>query len=76
MVNSAFGGKGERKGERKNTFTEERIGMKNTDRGYFERFSFGDSPEMADELLALVLAGKKTGNSFGILEDEQAPKRW
>jgi uncharacterized protein YhfF len=23
-------------------------------------FSFGDSPEMADELLALVLAGKKT----------------
>src|SRR5262249_44253619 len=33
-------------------------------------FSFGDSPEMADELLALVLAGKKTATcgalaSFG-----------
>ena len=47
--------------------------MKNTDRGYFERFSFGDSPEMADELLALVLAGKKTATVSVILEDEQAP---
>ena len=47
--------------------------MKNTDRGYFERFSFGDSPEMADELLALVLAGKKTATVSVILEDEKAP---
>lgn len=38
---------------------------KNTDKGYFERFAFGDSPEMADELLAssvgdlsLVLDGR------------------
>ena len=47
--------------------------MKNTDKDYFERFSFGDSPEMADELLALVLAGKKTATVSVILEDEQAP---
>lgn len=50
-----------------------RTGMKNTDKDYFERFSFGDSPEMADELLALVLAGKKTATVSVILEDEQAP---
>lgn len=46
---------------------------KNTDKGYFERFAFGDSPEMADELLALVLAGKKTATVSVILEDEQTP---
>jgi uncharacterized protein YhfF len=27
---------------------------------HLERFSFGDSPALADDLLALVLAGKKT----------------
>lgn len=84
MVNSVFGGKGERKGkqrirtedtnrkggERKNTLQNRRTGMKNTDKDYFERFSFGDSPEMADELLALVLAGKKTATVSVILEDE------
>lgn len=32
------------------------------------RFSFGDSPQMADELLALVLAGKKTA-TCGRLSD-------
>jgi len=32
------------------------------------QFSFGDSPELADELLALVLAGKKTG-TCGALRD-------
>ena len=31
-------------------------------------FSFGDSPEMADELLALVLAGAKTA-TCGVLAD-------
>lgn len=31
-------------------------------------FSFGDSPEMADELLALVIAGKKTA-TCGALRD-------
>ena len=29
--------------------------VENTNKDYFECFSFGDSPEMADELLALVL---------------------
>lgn len=40
---------------------------------YYDRFAFGDSPEMADELLALVLAGKKTATVSVMLEDEQAP---
>lgn len=29
----------------------------------YDRFTFGDSPELADELLELVLAGKKTATS-------------
>lgn len=45
----------------------------NTEKDYFECFAFGDSPEMADELLALVLAGKKTATVSVVLEDEQAP---
>ena len=45
----------------------------NTDKNYFECFAFGDSPEMADELLALVLAGKKTATVSVYLEDEQTP---
>ena len=32
------------------------------------KFSFGDSPELADRLLALVLAGKKTA-TCGALRD-------
>ena len=39
---------------------------------YFERFAFGDSPEMADELLALVCAGKKTATVSVVLEGEPA----
>ena len=41
-----------------------------------QTFSFGDSPEMADELLALVLAGKKTA-TCGALRDfpEGSPDR-
>jgi len=35
------------------------------------RFSFGDSPELADRLLALVLAGKKTA-TCGALRDFEA----
>jgi uncharacterized protein YhfF len=41
---------------------------------YYEIFAFGDSPEMADELLALVLAGKKTATSSGIPKDQPMPK--
>jgi uncharacterized protein YhfF len=41
-----------------------------------QRFSFGDSPRMADELLALVLAGVKTA-TCGPLQDfpQGSPKR-
>ena len=44
-----------------------------TNKDYYECFAFGDSPEMADELLALVLAGKKTATVSILLEGEQAP---
>lgn len=47
--------------------------LENTKKDFFECFAFGDSPEMADELLALVLAGKKTATVSVVLEDEQAP---
>lgn len=40
---------------------------------YFECFAFGDSPEMADELLNLVLTGKKTATVSIILDDEPMP---
>ena len=45
----------------------------NKDKSYFECFSFGDSPEMADELLRLVLDGEKTPTVSVILEGEPAP---
>jgi uncharacterized protein YhfF len=35
-----------------------------------ERFAFGDTPEMADELLALVLAGTKTATCGPLAEYE------
>src|SRR5262245_36847989 len=35
-----------------------------------EQFAFGDSPEMADELLALVLAGTKTATCSALSEYE------
>lgn len=41
---------------------------------YFECFAFGDSPEMADELLRLVLTGKKTATVSVVLEGEKTPK--
>ena len=41
---------------------------------YFETFAFGDSSEMADELLKLVLEGKKTATVSIYLEDEAKPK--
>jgi uncharacterized protein YhfF len=36
-----------------------------------ESFSFGDSPELADKLLALVLAGKKRATCWSVAEGEQ-----
>ena len=47
--------------------------MENTNNDYFERFAFGDSPEMADELLALVLCGMKTATVSVVLEGDQKP---
>ena len=41
---------------------------------YFECFAFGNSPEMANELLELVLAGKKTATVSVILEEEPQPQ--
>ena len=35
-----------------------------------EAWSFGDSPELANELLDLVLAGTKTGTASGLIEYE------
>lgn len=46
----------------------------NKEKEYYEIFSFGDSPEMADELLSLVLEGKKTATVSVLLEDEPKPK--
>lgn len=44
----------------------------------YEAWAFGDSPEMADELLALVLRGIKTGTSSSYaqyeLEGEEPPQ--
>jgi uncharacterized protein YhfF len=36
-----------------------------------ESFSFGDSPELADELLALVLLGKKTATTWAASEGDK-----
>ena len=36
-----------------------------------ESFSFGDGPQMADELLASVLAGEKTATCWSVAEGEQ-----
>ncbi len=44
-----------------------------------ESFAFGDSPELADELLALVLAGKKTATCWAASEGDkgvEVGKRW
>ena len=47
--------------------------MENRNNDYYERFAFGDSSEMADELLALVLSGKKTATVSVVLESDQKP---
>jgi uncharacterized protein YhfF len=38
------------------------------------RFSFGDSPAMADALLALVLEGKKTATCWAAVQGDQGVK--
>jgi uncharacterized protein YhfF len=44
-----------------------------------ESFGFGDSPELMDEMLELVLAGKKTANCWAAIEGDKGAgvgKRW
>ena len=44
-----------------------------------ESFAFGDSPELADELLALVLIGRKTATCWPAREGDKGVavgKRW
>lgn len=43
-----------------------------------ERFSFGDGPQLADELLALVLSGRKTATCWSASEGQQTAvgQRW
>ena len=44
-----------------------------------ESFAFGDSPALADELLALVLAAKKTATCWAVSEGDKGVvvgKRW
>ncbi len=45
--------------------------MNSPDLDGLERFSFGDNPELADELLALVLAGVKTATCWSIRDGQQ-----
>jgi uncharacterized protein YhfF len=44
-----------------------------------DRFSFGDGPELADELLALILIGRKTATCWSAaegLKGTQVGKKW
>ena len=43
-----------------------------------QSFAFGDTPELADELLALVLAGRKTATCFAARDGQQTEvgQRW
>ena len=41
-----------------------------------ETFAFGDSPALADELLALVLAGKKTATCWAASEGDRSLGWW
>jgi uncharacterized protein YhfF len=42
--------------------------MTHADLSGLEHFAFGDSPQMAEDLLALVLAGAKTGTCWPVVE--------
>ena len=48
------------------------VGTQPTDVVAPPAWSFGDSPRLADELLALVLEGRKTGTSTSLAELEDA----
>jgi uncharacterized protein YhfF len=40
-------------------------------KSFVDAWSFGDNPELADELLELVLTGKKTGTATLVIESER-----
>ncbi len=42
---------------------------------FVSAWSFGDNPELADELLGLVLAGKKTGTATLVIELEREEEK-
>jgi len=42
-----------------------------TTKSFVDAWSFGDNPELADELLKLVLTGKKTGTATLVIELEK-----
>jgi len=42
-----------------------------TTKSFAEAWAFGDNPELADELLRLVLTGKKTGTATLVIELEK-----
>lgn len=42
---------------------------------FVSAWSFGDNPELADELLGLVLAGKKTGTATLVIELEKEEEK-
>lgn len=47
--------------------------------GELDQFPFGDGPELADELLALILAGKKTATCWSAAEGDKGTregKQW
>ncbi|HCC35399.1 MAG TPA: ASCH domain-containing protein [Ruminococcaceae bacterium] len=47
--------------------------MTDNNEQYVETFAFGDNPQMADELLELVVSGKKTATVSVILDGDHAP---
>ena len=42
---------------------------------FVNTWSFGDNPELADELLELVLTGKKTGTATLVIELEREEEK-
>jgi uncharacterized protein YhfF len=44
-------------------------------KSFVSAWSFGDNPELADELLKLVLAGKKTGTATLVIELERTGEK-
>ncbi|MHA2248859.1 MAG: ASCH domain-containing protein [Candidatus Kariarchaeaceae archaeon] len=48
----------------------QKVGIEHTKKTYDDAWAFGDSPELADELVQLVIDGKKTTTAGSILEQK------